>query len=130
MRFKPGVVTFGWGPKIERALELADQASWMVLGREGCVTSGRDGNHSENSLHYWRRGGPTEAKHRRSHGAFDLRTWAWHNVPSQIGTAKREAYAEEIRRLLEIEFPGEFDVVVEANHIHVEMDVPEPRRMV
>jgi hypothetical protein len=118
MRVKPGVVFYRWSAKMERVLEIIDEVSWATIGREAHVTSCRDGNHSENSLHYFRHD-------RKSHGAVDLRTWRGHTTPMQMSGEEKRAYADAIRQALDHAFPGEFDVVAESHHIHVEHDPKE-----
>jgi hypothetical protein len=118
MRVKPGVVFYRISAKMERALEIIDEISWATISREAHVTSCRDGNHSANSLHYFRHD-------RKSHGAVDLRTWRGHTNPLQMLPGEKRTYANAIRQGLQDEFPNEFDVVVEATHIHVEHDPKE-----
>lgn len=62
------------------------------------ITSGNDGKHGTTSYHYKDR-------------ALDIRFW---NIPAD----KREQVATEIRA----ELPAYYDVVVEADHYHIEAD--------
>ena len=100
------------------------RVTWTVLSREGHVTSCRDGNHSIESLHYFRANDPRRfpLNPEGSHGAFDLRTWKFHNVPGQIMPVRKQRYRDVLQEKLDGEFPGEFQVVIEATHIHVEHD--------
>ena len=43
MRFKAGVVTFRLGPRLERAMEIADSVFRSELGFDATVTSCREG---------------------------------------------------------------------------------------
>jgi len=90
----PGVVLM--------AIAEADEVFVMVTGRTAIVTSLLEGEHSENSLHY-------EGK------AFDLRT-----------RDLTDRQVSDIHDLLEQRLnnlgAGNFDVIVEPTHIHVEWD--------
>jgi hypothetical protein len=128
MRVKPGVSFFRVGPAVEAALDIADKVYIREVGFEATVTSCRDGNHSLDSLHYYRwwdpRRWPSDPE--GSQGAFDLRTWPKPWVPGQMRRATKDRLALEIQTALAEEFPGEFQVVVESDHLHVEHD---PRRL-
>ena len=85
----------------------------MVLGLQVCtevyakhgydcvVTSGNDGKHSLTSLHY-------------SNNAVDLRT-----------NELKHGYPELIKKEIKYRLGIDFDVVLEPNHIHLEL---QPRR--
>jgi hypothetical protein len=93
MLLKPGVRVYGIRPEMVLALVAADRV-WQRHGSELVVTSAMDGTHSRGSLHY-------------AGCAADLRTWHLDDI---------EAAAQELREAL-----GEdFDVVVEASHVHLE----------
>jgi hypothetical protein len=97
VQFKDGVV-YNANKYTNAILEAAQRA----YGRHGVdvlvVTAGSDGKHGQNSYHY---------KHR----ALDLRFWG-------IKPENREAVAQTMRDYL----PPFYDVVVEADHYHVEAD--------
>ena len=127
MRVKTGVSFFCIGPKIELALAVADEVFMRLLAFEATVTSCRDGNHSTDSLHYYRSWDPRRwpSDEDGSQGAFDLRTWPKPWLPGQLMPSTKSQIRDEIQARLDKECPGEFDVVVERDHIHVEHD---PRR--
>jgi hypothetical protein len=72
-----------------------------ACGKPATITSAREGNHSENSLHY-------------TGEAIDLRIW--YLTPRQ-----RRIYVDDLKWVL----GDDFDVVLEKNHIHVEYDPDE-----
>lgn len=74
-----------------------------AFGYQATITSGRDGDHMEGSLHYVGR-------------ALDWRTWA-DDHGTQIRASIKEKIVDEIQR----EIGPRFDVVPEATHIHVEL---------
>lgn len=96
MRFKPGVRLEGAQPAIILAAVVVNDL-FKEKGLELVITSVTDGTHGPNSLHY-------------SGNAIDVRSWELKDV---------EGFAKEIRSRL----TGEFDVVVEATHIHIEFDI-------
>lgn len=83
-----------------RVLWLIDDVHQRVVGREAIVTSGNDGRHGPNSLHYKGR-------------AMDLRTKDLE--PSQVSRL-----AMELKKTL----GNDWDVVIEHKppHIHIEYD--------
>lgn len=91
-------------PAIRWALDVAS-ALWQKHGVDRVVvTSLSDSTHSATSFHYGR---PGDARAR----AVDLRIW---NVPSKL----REPLAAELRHFL-----GPcYEVLVEKDHYHVELD--------
>ena len=97
MRLKPGVRVLG----LQAGTLLAMQVAAEVLrGRdiELVITSVIDGGHSRGSKHY-------------SGNAFDFRIR--HMAPSQ---------PEQVRDELSKALAGDYDVVLERDHIHVEYD--------
>jgi hypothetical protein len=102
MRFKAGVRIRGIAPEMAMAA-LAIDTLWVEKGWDLVVTSGIEGEHGADSLHYVGR-------------ALDLRTKA-----AGITQDEARALAAEIRKRL----TEEFDVVVEKDHIHVEFDPKE-----
>ncbi len=114
------MVLYKIGPRIEHAMEIADRHSWVALGYEVVITSCRDGNHSPDSLHYYR-------VDRASHGAFDCRTWAQPDKFTHYHP-DRHLFADNLREELELLYPSEFDVVLERSHLHVEHDPRGPFR--
>jgi hypothetical protein len=99
MRVKEGVDLMGLQTPIIVALSVADEI-WRKYGiDEGVtVTSALDGKHKEGSLHY-------------PGLAVDLRTRYFSNEICNM-------VANELRENL----PDDFDVVLEATHIHLEYD--------
>jgi hypothetical protein len=97
VRLKPGVEVRGLKPEMALAA-LIVAGVYSSEGHDCTITSGRDGQHMRGSRHYW------------GH-ALDFRT---RNVPNE----KRPALAEAVREAL----GGEFDVVLESTHLHVEFD--------
>ncbi len=97
MRLKAGVRVLGARPEAI----LAMQAAADVLRRhdvEFVITSVTDGRHSRGSAHY-------------AGNAFDFRTrHLGPGLPARVGA--------ELTRAL----GGDYDVVLEATHIHVEYD--------
>lgn len=92
---KSGVDLRGLSPQMAIAYTIACK----VYGQYACViTSGSDGKHGPNSLHY-------------SGQALDLRT---NNLPPQ-------AVQSIVDRLKEA-LGAQFDVVLESDHIHIEFD--------
>lgn len=77
------------------ALIVADQV-YSSQGYETVITSGNDGAHSYTSLHY-------------NGDAFDLRT-------NHIPEPEREEIANSISARLGLDF----DVILEATHLHIE----------
>jgi hypothetical protein len=98
MKIKAGVVLWEMEPYLVDQFEIIDDVSKMISGKPAVITSGREGNHSENSLHY-------------VGAAIDLRVW--YMTPSE-----RREYREVLAEVL----GDDFDVVLETNHVHVEYD--------
>ena len=103
MRFKRGVSLFGIRPELITAMVVADSVYRDFVGQECTVTSVTDGSHGSivHSLGC----------------AFDLRT-RYENESQQWLMSTKDAIAKEMRERL----TDEFDVVVESDHIHVELD--------
>lgn len=97
MKIKEGAVIAGLDIKMQPCLVSAAKI-WKALGQELVITSGLDGTHSPESLHYYGR-------------ALDFRT----NYFDE--TTKANA-----AMLLENALGGRFDVVTHSTHIHVEYD--------
>jgi hypothetical protein len=98
MKFKKGVKLEGVCPEIVAVWHVAEGV-YNRLGEELVITSVCEGKHGPNSLHY-------------SGKATDLRTRVF----------KSEAYINEAASLIRKRLTDEYDVVVEATHIHVEFD--------
>jgi hypothetical protein len=96
LSLKDGVLVAG--NKYTNAIMTATQAVYGKHGWDVVVTAGRDGKHSEKSLHYEDR-------------ALDIRFW-------MIPEDHREGVAAEIRARL----PVWYDVVIEGDHYHIEAD--------
>ena len=95
IRIKAGVQLTGIRPEIVLAIFAA---SWVYskYGKPLCITSGLDGKHSATSLHY-------------AGQAVDLRT---RHLDKEV--------AESIAAELNAALGDHYDVILEANHIHVE----------
>lgn len=104
IELKSGVRLEGVKPETVLAIMVA-QSVFVKAGHKFTVTSISDGKHRKGSFHY-------------SGFAFDIRTWA-DNHGTQLPDRIKEFLAQKLRDAL----GEEFDVVVEATHIHVEMDV-------
>jgi hypothetical protein len=95
---KAGACVIGMEPRMVRACIVIGKV-YAQFGPYTCVlTSGVDGTHSLVSLHYRGR-------------AADFRFW---NVP--------EARRPALRDALKAALGKDFDVVLEKDHIHVELD--------
>jgi len=101
VRTKPGVKLFGLRPELVWALSVADGV-YRELNVDLVITSVMDGKHSVTSLHY-------------AGAAADLRI-------RDMGQTK----AETARDMIEERLTDEFDVVLEKDHIHLEV---QPRRV-
>ena len=97
MKIKPGVDVLGLRPEILLAV-LAAERIWTRYNAEALLTSGVDGRHKRNSAHYTGR-------------AVDLRT-------RNLAEINRPRAAE----LLQEALGDAYDVVLEADHCHVEYD--------
>jgi hypothetical protein len=94
---KPGVDISHLDPRWLQVLPII-HSCFALHGSDLTITSGRDGDHKEGSLHY--------AVPMR---ALDFRIWHVNDVP---------ALAEALR----VALGPDFDVVVEDTHIHIELD--------
>lgn len=101
MKTKPGVSYRGIRPEMAVALVAAD-AAYRGIGQECVVTSCTDGRHGRGSLHY-------------KGLALDFRT-----------RHMESGQADDVEADMRAGLGGEFDVVVEATHIHCEFDPKEP----
>ena len=104
MKIKPGVSFIAPHPAVLFALEIVNAWWWKRFGRHAVVTSGRDGEHSEASLHY----GTREDVRER---AFDVRT-------RDLNLVEQKNAAAALAELL----GPTFDVVLEDDHLHIEFD--------
>ena len=102
MKLKNGVSLYGLHPKMQVANGIA-AVIYQEAGQELVVTAGLDGKHGDNSLHYKGR-------------ACDYRTWYFSDEQ------KKEVVQELARRL-----GDDYDVVLEATHIHCEYDPTNPK---
>ncbi|MBA1447075.1 MAG: hypothetical protein M3H12_04465 [Chromatiales bacterium] len=102
MKIKDGVVLAGLDPRMRLVLVVADNL-WRLLGHDLVVTAGTDGTHSAGSLHYFGL-------------AVDLRTRYFSDNGGLAASPLRQILRAVDKR---------FDVVVETNHIHVELDALE-----
>jgi hypothetical protein len=96
---KPGVILDDpLLPQTQRIKDVAEIAfsRWNL---QAVITSGRDGTHMQTSKHY-------------SGEALDFRRW------QSDGIGRTTDIVEELRR----ELGDDYDVVLEATHIHVEYD--------
>lgn len=101
LMLKPGVRVSGLRPEILLAVVVAERA-YEAMGVDCVITACVDGKHSPSSLHY-------------AGAAVDLRT---RDVP----TEQRAALAARLRACL-----GEdHDVILEADHIHIEFQPKKP----
>lgn len=97
MLFKDDVV-LALRPQMAQALPAIDKANKDTVGREAIVTSGTDGVHGHDSLHYVGL-------------AIDIRT-------RDLTKKQTEWLAAKLREVL----GKNFDVVIEKDHIHIEYD--------
>lgn len=99
MQLKAGVRLLGLRPELVVALIAANDV-WRAQGVELVVTSCIDGVHSRSSAHYTGR-------------ALDFRI---HNLPdpAKAVAALKAALGED------------FDVILESDHVHLEIDVKSP----
>jgi hypothetical protein len=92
-------------PSIEYAMDVVDRVWRRLTSLHPIVTGLQEIGHSETSYHYGR---PGDTRCR----AFDIRT-----------TELTEVQRTSVRQELRVRLPkGEFDVVWEPTHLHIEFD--------
>ena len=96
--YKRGVDFSEMSKHITERLSDIDRVHQLVVGRKAVITSGRDGKHKTNSLHY-------------AGKAIDIRT-----------RDLKKSLVQKLARALRSKLGGKFDVVVETDHIHIEFD--------
>lgn len=101
---KPGVDLRGLAPQMAVAYCIAQDVYREKVGMSCVITSGSDGKHGPNSLHY-------------SGKALDLRT-----------NSLRPEQVHPVFVALKTALGGQFDVVLEEDHIHVEFDPKETEK--
>ena len=99
MKIKEGVIIDGIKPPMLRACAIVDEVFLKHTGHEATLTSGRDGKHSDKSLHY-------------DGLADDYRT---RDVPENILVL----IYNEVRSKL----PPPYEVIREETHMHIEYDL-------
>lgn len=97
MQYKDGVISYGLHWSMRHVEQVVDEV-WLRHGRDAVMTSGLDGDHGKWSWHYYG-------------CAADFRTRYF--TDSEI-----QEIADELRSKL----TAPYQVVVEATHIHIEMD--------
>lgn len=97
MKFKKGV-TLALRPQMAAVLPVIEEVHERLGVGEAWITSGTDGEHSPQSLHYVGL-------------AVDLRTRG-------LAMSRIIALAEALKLALGVDF----DVVIEATHLHIEWD--------
>ncbi len=102
MKSRPGVVLEGLHSQLWYALGFADAVHQQLAGSELVVTSGLDGQHMENSLHYVGL-------------AADVRT---RDTPENLVRAMRHFLREHLT-------PRGFQVIYEGAHMHIQFQ-PRP----
>ena len=107
MRITPGVRLLGIRPELLLGVIIVDQV-FREHGHEWIWTAGIDRVHSRGSLHY-------------VGAAADGRRWG-------ISEARLQAMAQEAREALgwTADDPGDFDLVVERTHLHLEWQPKRP----
>lgn len=104
MKLKTGVRILGVRPEVVLAM-IITQDLYEDYGYEFVVTSCTDGRHRRASLHY-------------TGCAFDCRTW---ELPTYGTEERRDVVAD-----LQARLGSDFDVVDEADHLHIEFQPKEP----
>lgn len=101
LALKPGVRILGMKPETLLGLDICHSV-YVAHNKPCTVTCGVEGSHSRGSKHY-------------AGMAFDLRT-------RHLLTSEREAIEKDLKASLQ----GDFDVVFEGNHWHIEFDPKDP----
>lgn len=111
VKTKDDSVNLSFHSYMNEAVKITAHLLERDLGYEAIITSGKDGKHSENSLHYEGR-------------AADFRTWTSPTSGKQISQQEKLSIVENIHNVLNAHFYGRavFDVIAESTHIHVELD--------
>ena len=111
IKTKDDSVNLDFHSYMDEAAKITAHLLERHLGYEAIITSGKDGRHSNNSLHYKGR-------------AADFRTWTSPTSGQQITQATKISIVEDIHNVLNAHFYGRavFDVIAESTHIHVELD--------
>lgn len=99
------IVWHRFDPKFYKALDIIDKVFIEIEGHEAIMTSGRDGKHMAGSLHYIGR-------------AADFR------LPGAFRRRNKEVERFSIMAVskLRARLGSSFDVVLEKDHIHIELD--------
>lgn len=101
---KAGVDLRGLQPQMAVAYTIAAIVFWEKAGASCWITSASDSTHGPNSLHYKGKALDLRTKHLRSEQVHPVYT----ELKAALG--------------------GQFDVVLESDHIHVEFDPKEPEK--
>ena len=108
---KEGVQLDGLEPVMVPAVQAANHAALTLTGDPATITSGLDGEHGTGSLHF-------------EGLALDIRRLDRH-VDNFGGVHFLDAeLAERQARTIRASLSPDFDVVLEANHVHIEYDPP------
>ena len=102
MKIKPGVRLLGLRPELMLAV-IAAETIYIQHGAEAVITSAVEGKHTRSSAHYTGR-------------AIDLR----------ISNLQESAVHVVHQKLMDA-LGAEFDVLLEKDHIHVELDIKTGR---
>lgn len=105
MKVKDGVISFAPHPSILHAMEVVNAYWWKEFGEHATVTSIHDKTHSFESFHYGTRD--------------DIRTRAFDVRTRDLGGDAKAKMRNDLRRLL----GTIFDVVLESDHLHIELDM-------
>ncbi|MCV0441473.1 MAG: hypothetical protein K5880_23035 [Hydrogenophaga sp.] len=108
---KDGVQLDGLEPEMVPAVHVANSVALELSGEPTTITSGLEGEHGEGSLHF-------------EGLAVDVRRLDRH--VDQFGGVHfiDLALAERQARAIRAALPSDFDVVLEATHVHIEFDPP------
>lgn len=121
--FKTGVHTI-WSPELDK-ISLAAQHVYGKYNKDVVITSGNDGRHMANSLHY-------------KYKALDMRTWHLDGQPNPcLADAEMGQQCRKVIADLKSYLGVNYDVVFETDlfkdgeqiryqHIHIEHD-PKPK---